>query len=90
MKFLATHRMEHNEKYQQEIGRLTAVTTPEHMRENTLVQDYRKFKFNISLCSYAFELMTAYLHERGFLLLLSIVNHYLAIKGKYLITSPNC
>jgi len=79
-KFLTTHRHEHSDKHRQEIDRLQTVVTPEHMKENDLVHNFRKNKQNLQMCSYSFELLLAFLHERKFMLLLSIINQYLDIK----------
>eukprot|EP01125_Pyxidicula_operculata_P018207 TRINITY_DN6459_c0_g1_i2.p1 TRINITY_DN6459_c0_g1~~TRINITY_DN6459_c0_g1_i2.p1 ORF type:complete len:350 (-),score=55.58 TRINITY_DN6459_c0_g1_i2:1079-2128(-) len=76
-KFLQKHRIEHPDKLQHEIDRLQMVTKSEHMKNDDFVKIFREHKFNITMCSYSFELLLAYLHERKFMLLLSILNRYL-------------
>uniref|UniRef100_A0A6B2KZ13 TFIID subunit TAF5 NTD2 domain-containing protein n=1 Tax=Arcella intermedia TaxID=1963864 RepID=A0A6B2KZ13_9EUKA len=78
--FLRRHRSEHSEKHKQEIDRLETVLTPEHMKENEMVINFREHKFNLQMCSYSFELLLAFLHDKKFMLLLSIINQYLIIK----------
>jgi transcription initiation factor TFIID subunit 5 len=80
IKFLQSHRYEFPEKCQSDIDRLSAVATPEHAKENEFVKNLRLCKFNVSMCSYAWELLLAFLHRHKYMLLLSIINHHLHIK----------
>lgn len=62
-------------------NRLSGVVTPEHAKENEFAKNLRLCKFNVVMCSYAWELLLAFLHEKKYMLLLSIINHHLQIKG---------
>jgi transcription initiation factor TFIID subunit 5 len=78
---LNAHREEHDHYYATEITRLQSITAPEHLKENELALLFRNNKFNVKMCSYSFELMLAYLHEMKFMLLLSLINQYINIRG---------
>jgi hypothetical protein len=80
-KLLQAHRYEFPAKCQSDIDRLAAIQTPEHARENEFVKNLRQCKFSVTMCSYAWELLLAFLHEKRHMLLLSIINHHLQIKG---------
>lgn len=80
------YRVDHTSFQQNEIERLAGVTTPQHINENELVHIFRDHKYNVRLCSYSFELLVSFLHEKKFMLLLSIVNRYLNVIGKIFIT----
>jgi len=80
MKFLQAHRGDHIKKHGTEIGRLESLTNANQMKENPFIQNFRQYKFHITMCRYAFELLLAFLHEKKFMLILSILNHYLNIE----------
>jgi len=80
IKFLQSHRFEFPEKCQSDIDRLSGVVTPEHAKENEFVKNLRLCKFNVVMCSYSWELLLAFLHEKKHMLILSIINHHLQIK----------
>jgi transcription initiation factor TFIID subunit 5 len=80
LKFLQSHRFEFPEKCQSDIDRLSGVVTPEHAKENEYVKNLRLCKFNVIMCSYSWELLLAFLHEKKYMLILSIINHHLQIK----------
>jgi transcription initiation factor TFIID subunit 5 len=77
--FMAAHKEDHEDKYGNEINRLQAITTVDHMKENELANLFRNNKFNLKMCNYSFELLLSYLHEMKFMMILSIVNQYLNI-----------
>lgn len=59
------------------------VIKPEHIKENEIAKSYRNNPYNISLCHYSFEILMAYLREKQFMLLLSIIRYYLHITGSF-------
>ena len=78
--FMQLFRSDHADAHEAEIQRLSAVVTPQHMKENELVGIFRKNKFNIKMCSYASELLLSFLQNNKLMSLLSIVNQYLNIQ----------
>lgn len=52
------------------------------MKDNELVRNFRDNKMEVELSRYSFELLLSFLHERKFLLLLSIINVRLNVKGR--------
>eukprot|EP00038_Savillea_parva_P011335 m.196804 g.196804 ORF g.196804 m.196804 type:complete len:680 (+) comp19909_c0_seq1:100-2139(+) len=79
-KFVENHAVEHEQYHKRELEELKAVTTIDHMAKNAFVNQFRRQKYNLVLCSYSFELLLAYVQEQKFMTILSIINQHLDIK----------
>eukprot|EP00164_Ancoracysta_twista_P014207 GFYU01023050.1.p1 GENE.GFYU01023050.1~~GFYU01023050.1.p1 ORF type:complete len:637 (-),score=94.63 GFYU01023050.1:80-1990(-) len=78
--FMQKHKHEHLDLHGTEIARLEAVSTPQHVLENELVQLYLKHKLDLQLSSSSFELLLSFLLDSKLMLLLSIINSRLNIR----------
>ncbi|ORY00702.1 WD40 repeat-like protein [Basidiobolus meristosporus CBS 931.73] len=78
--FFKSYKSDHEEFHTPDIQRLEAVTEPQHVEENPLVQIYRKNKYNLKMTNVTFELFISFLQDNKFMLLLRIVNQYLNIQ----------
>lgn len=56
----------------------------QQIKETELVRNLRDHKMELSISRFAFELLLSFLHERKYLLLLSIINVRLSVKGYHL------
>lgn len=54
------NRAKHEQQHMEDIQRLSAVTTPQHVQENDLAQSFRKNKLPVRMSKYSFEVFCAY------------------------------
>eukprot|EP01114_Cavostelium_apophysatum_P013869 TRINITY_DN3455_c0_g1_i1.p1 TRINITY_DN3455_c0_g1~~TRINITY_DN3455_c0_g1_i1.p1 ORF type:complete len:604 (+),score=153.54 TRINITY_DN3455_c0_g1_i1:153-1964(+) len=81
--FLDYYKKDLEEQHSEDIVRLAAVTLPEQMQENDFVKQLRtnpNNRFVARLSRFSFELLLSFLHEKKYMLLLSLLNQYLNIK----------
>lgn len=78
--FMDRFKGDHMEAHASEIQQISCIITPQHLHSNQTTKMFRNAKYNISMCSYSFELLVSFLQQAQFMLLLSIINQYLNIK----------
>jgi transcription initiation factor TFIID subunit 5 len=79
--YMEAHRGEFWHEHADEITRIQAVTTVDHMKENEVVKTWRKNKLVVKMSSYAFELLLTFLQDQNFMTVLSIINQYVSVSG---------
>ncbi|EPR79496.1 Transcription initiation factor TFIID 90KDa [Spraguea lophii 42_110] len=79
-----------NTKNNSELVILESISSPLHVRENSLSNLYRNNKYKISMGKYAFDLFINFLEENHLTYILKIVNQYLDIKIKIDIKPEEC
>jgi transcription initiation factor TFIID subunit 5 len=77
------HRKDHEMAHSVDLMRLAAIITPQLMQESEYARNLRIVKYNLRICGYAFELMMTFLQDHKFMILLSIINQYVNIKGAF-------
>ena len=78
---METSKVDHMEQHGPDILRLGGITTPEHIAENSFVQEFRQNKYGVKMGKYTFELLLCFLQDNKFMLLLRIMNQYVSIQG---------
>ena len=78
--FLSKFKDDHSKLFDKEIFKLSSVTEPIHLKDNSIANMFRSNKYNLQLSNYSFELFISFLQENQFNVLLKIINQYLNIK----------
>lgn len=78
-KFMHSHLDEVEDEHRDEINRIMAIQTAEHLQENELAQLWLSNRYKISMSSFSYDLLMTFLQEQNYLLLRSMVNEHLAI-----------
>eukprot|EP00898_Chlorokybus_atmophyticus_P004575 jgi/Chlat1/5118/Chrsp33S05025 len=84
--FLSRYRKDHERLHERELQVVQGLSTPQHLKENSLVQTFRNNKIDVKLHQasclvfYSVELLLTFLHGLDSMLLLSIINERLNIK----------
>lgn len=71
----------------QEIQDLQAVAVPEHIGSNRVAQAARAARYPVTLSTYSFQLLMAFLQGSKLWLLLGIVNQYIKVQVPF---TPSC
>lgn len=71
----------------QEIQDLQSVAVPEHISSNRVAQAARAARYPVTLSTYSFQLLMAFLQGSKLWLLLGIVNQYIKVQVPF---TPNC
>eukprot|EP00124_Ichthyophonus_hoferi_P000169 Ihof_evm6s6 gene=Ihof_evmTU6s6 len=77
--FMQRYKGDHQKAHQIDVGRLSGVTTPQHLKENDLVLNLRNSKMNMEMSQPSFEVLINHLQEKGQMLMLAIINQYVHI-----------
>ncbi|KAJ5077026.1 transcription initiation factor tfiid [Anaeramoeba ignava] len=78
--FFENNNYDHMAFHSEELAILKSIQNTRHIMENSLARNFEKYKFNIKLSSYSFELFVAFLQDKNFKLLLGIVNQFINIR----------
>eukprot|EP01094_Clydonella_sp_ATCC50884_P025273 TRINITY_DN6585_c0_g2_i2.p1 TRINITY_DN6585_c0_g2~~TRINITY_DN6585_c0_g2_i2.p1 ORF type:complete len:640 (-),score=127.87 TRINITY_DN6585_c0_g2_i2:170-2089(-) len=75
--FMSAFAAEHEVLHLSEVQALQGVTLPSHVHESEVAKSYRTNRCVFRLCQSSFELLISFLHDRDFMILLSIINERL-------------
>eukprot|EP00854_Cymbomonas_tetramitiformis_P019465 gene19465-23274_t len=78
--FLDSFLPDHQRLHSAEMKKLQGLGAPGHIDTNDQAKIFRRNKFNVKLCHYSFDLLLRFLHNSGFMLLLSIINERISVK----------